>query len=103
MKGYLIANIEVRDAAGFDRYRQQVPAVIARFGGRYLVRGGEVRALEGDLGLKRVVILEFPSVEAARRFYESPDYEPLLELRAASTRSSVALVAGYEPPATSAG
>jgi uncharacterized protein (DUF1330 family) len=98
MKGYLIADIEVRDAATFDRYRQEVAPMIARFGGRYLVRGGEIRELEGHLGFKRLVILEFPSPEAAMRFYDSEEYRPLLELRKASAASSVALVTGYVPP-----
>lgn len=98
MKGYLFANIEIRDPEAFDRYRRDVAPLIARFGGRYLVRGGEVRELEGQLGLKRVVILEFPSMAAATAFYESEDYRPLLALRAASTASSVALIAGYVPP-----
>ena len=99
MPAYLIANIEVTDPEGFERYRTQVPAVIARHGGRYLVRGGTVHQVEGALGLKRLVILEFPSMEALRGFYDSADYAPLLRLRLDSTRSDVALVEGYAPPA----
>ena len=99
MPAYLIANIEVTDPEGFERYRTQVPAVIARHGGRYLVRGGAVHQVEGALGLKRLVILEFPSMEALRGFYDSADYAPLLRLRLDSTRSDVALVEGYAPPA----
>jgi uncharacterized protein (DUF1330 family) len=98
MAGYLIANIEVRDREAFEAYRRQVAPVIAAFGGRYLVRGGAVTPVEGDLGLRRLVILEFPSLEAVRRFYDSPEYAPLLRLRAESTVSHVALVEGYEPP-----
>ena len=70
-----------------------------RFGGRYLVRGGELLPVEGDLGLKRLVILEFPSVEAARRFYTSPEYAPLLKLRQESVASDIVLVEGWTPPA----
>lgn len=95
MKGYLIANIDVRDAGAFDEYREKVGPLIARFGGRYLVRGGKLRNLEGDLDLKRLVILEFPSLAEAERFYDSPEYKPLLELRSASTVSDVAIVEGY--------
>ena len=72
-----------------------MPAVIAQYGGRYLVRGGAMHPLEGDLGIDRLVILEFPSLEAAKRFYESPEYAPLLELRTETTRSHVAFVEGY--------
>lgn len=93
-KGYLIANLEVTDAAGFERYRAEVPAVIERFGGRYLVRGGALEAKEDAGRFKRVVVLEFETIERARQFYESDAYAPLLALRAASTRSEVVLVEG---------
>jgi uncharacterized protein (DUF1330 family) len=94
MPAYLIANITVRDAAGFEAYRAAVPAVIARFGGRYLVRGGTIEAKEGAPGLDRLVILEFPDMMAARAFYDSAEYAPLLAMRLASTAGSVALVEG---------
>jgi uncharacterized protein (DUF1330 family) len=99
MPAYLIANIDVHDRATFEAYRAQVPAVIASFGGRYRVRGGEVLPVEGDPGLKRVVILEFPSLVAARRFWDSPEYEPVKRLREQSATSHVALVDGM-PPST---
>ncbi len=98
MPAYLIANIEVTDPAGFERYRSAVPPVIAAHGGRYLVRGGAHRAVEGSLPLKRLVILEFPTMAALQGFYESADYRPLLELRLASARSEVAFVEGYAAP-----
>lgn len=94
MAAYLLANLTVRDAQKFEAYRQAVPAVIARFGGRYLVRGGAVEAKEGDPGLDRVVVLEFPDMAALRSFYESADYAPLLALRLAAADGTVALVEG---------
>ena len=54
---------------------------MAGFGGRYLVRGGDVRHLEGNFPLNRLVVLEFPTVEAAQHFYDSPEYQPILQLR----------------------
>jgi len=95
MKGYLIANLDVHDANAFEEYRQKVAPMIERFGGRYLVRGGKVRNLEGDLKLKRVIVLEFPSLAEAERFYDSPEYRPLIELRSKSTTSDVVIVEGY--------
>ena len=95
MKGYIIANIDVRDPSAFEEYRQKVSPLIARFGGRYLVRGGKLNNLEGNLALKRLVVLEFPSLGEAQRFYDSPEYKPLLDLRAASTVSDVVIVEGY--------
>ncbi len=94
MPAYLIANITVRDPAGFEAYRQAVPAVIAAHGGRYLVRGGAVEEKEGAPGLARLVILEFPDMAAARAFYDSPDYAPLLAMRLAATDGTLALVEG---------
>jgi len=99
MPAYMIANIEVLDAEGFERYRAAVPPVIARFGGRYLVRGGAVHHVEGAMPLKRLVILEFPSLAQARAFYDSAEYAPLLALRLATTRSEAVLVEGHVPPA----
>jgi uncharacterized protein (DUF1330 family) len=95
MSGYLIVNIEVTDPRGYEEYRQKVPPVLAKFGGRYIVRGGDVRVVEGDFPLKRLVIVEFPSLEALQTFYDSPEYQPLLKLRLASTRSDAVMVPGY--------
>lgn len=94
MAAYLLANLTVRDAQKFEAYRQGVPAVIARFGGRYLVRGGMVEAKEGDPGLNRVVVLEFPGMAEARAFYDSAEYAPLLALRLDAADGTVALVEG---------
>ena len=95
MKAYLIANITVTDPQRFAAYREQVPSVLAKYGGRFLVRAGAVHALEGDFGLDRFVVIEFPSAEAARRFYHSEEYAPLLKLRSETTNSEVAIVEGY--------
>ena len=96
--GYLVANVVVQDPAKFEEYRLQVPAVIAQYGGRYVVRGGQTDAVEkAGNGLARIVVLEFPNLEAARRFYHSPEYAPLIALRKASTQSDVVLIEGYAP------
>ena len=97
MPGYLIANVKVTDPEGFDRYRAGVPAVIAQYGGRYAVRGGAMERLENADGFTRLVVLEFPSLDAARAFYFSPEYAPLLKLRIETTESQVVLVDGFVP------
>jgi uncharacterized protein (DUF1330 family) len=97
MTAYLIANITVTDPARYQEYRAKVSSVVAQYGGRFLVRAGMVHPLEGDLGLDRVVVIEFPSLDAARRFYDSAEYAPLLKLRAETTRSQVAFVEGVPP------
>ena len=94
MPAYLVARIEVRDAAGFDAYREAVTPVIAQHGGRYLVRGGAMDVLEGKPPPGRLVVVEFPTMDAARAFYGSADYAPVLNLRLDSTDSEVVLVEG---------
>ncbi len=97
MPAYLIAQIDVRDPAGFEDYRTRVAPVIEMYGGRYLVRTGELERLEGAEQHRRLVILEFPSMDAAQGFYRSADYAPLLRQRQASAASNIALVEGYLP------
>ena len=95
-KTYLIADIRVHDPQAFADYRTRVPEVIARFGGRYLVRGGAMQDLEGEASFVRLTIIEFPSRQAARAFYESDDYAPLQTLRARAATSTLTFVEGYE-------
>ncbi len=94
MKGYLIATLVIHDRAMFERYRERVLAIIRDFGGRNLVRGAEVQTIEGDLELPGLVVLEFPSLDIARAFYESPEYRSIKEMRLRSSDSKVWLVEG---------
>jgi uncharacterized protein (DUF1330 family) len=98
MPAYLIANIRVTDPARFAEYRDKVAPLIARHGGRYLIRGGAVTPVEGEPRLERVVVLEFDDMAALRRFYDSADYAPLIALRQSASTGDVALVEGYTPP-----
>jgi uncharacterized protein (DUF1330 family) len=94
VSAYFIVDNEVTDPAGFEEYRKQVPATVERYGGRFLVRGGQIQTLEGDWKPKRIVVTEFPSMEQARRWYDSKEYRALKILRARSARGSVVLVEG---------
>jgi uncharacterized protein (DUF1330 family) len=94
MPAYVIADVEVLDAAGYEEYRQQVPATIAAFGGRYLARGGATEVLEGSWSPKRCVILEFPDMERFRGWWDSPEYVPLRRLRERTTRSHLVVTQG---------
>ena len=96
MKGYVIANVSVEDAAGYEGYRSQTAAIIEKYGGRFLVRGGAIEVKEGEPGIARLVILEFPSVEAARLFYDSPEYQAILPIRQAHAESSLCIVEGLD-------
>ena len=94
MKAYLIAELEVTDAAKFEEYRKRVPATIEQYGGKYIVRGGKTEALEGGWSPKRMVVLEFPSLEQAQKWYRSPEYAPLITLRQKGSKGKVILVEG---------
>ena len=96
MPAYLIADIDVTDPAGFEAYRQRVPTTLQPYGGRFLVRGGAVEALEGDWQPKRVVITAFPSLEQARRWDNSEAYREPKALRFKTATSKVMLVEGVE-------
>ena len=97
MPAYLVAQIDVRDPAGFEEYRARVAPVVEAYGGRYLVRTDQMELLEGAAPRGRLIILEFPSVNAAQGFYRSADYAPLLRQRLASAASDIVLVEGCAP------
>ncbi len=94
MAGYVIANVDVKDAAGYEEYRRLVPATIQKYGGTYLVRGGPHEVLEGEWTPSRVVVLEFSSVEQAKRWYFSDEYRPAKAIRQRTAVSSVVIVEG---------
>ena len=94
MPAYFIVDNEVTDPAGFEAYRKQVPSTVEKYGGKFLVRGGQVQTLEGDWKPKRIVVTEFPSIEQARRWYDSEEYGELKALRLRTARGSVVLVEG---------
>lgn len=94
MAGYIIGEIEITDPSVYETYRPLAAASIARHGGRYIVRGGTATLLEGEGDPKRMVVLEFPSLEAARAFYESDDYREARKIRQASSRGRLLLVEG---------
>jgi uncharacterized protein (DUF1330 family) len=94
MAAYVIGEIEVTDPALYEDYRKQVLAVVTQYGGRFIVRGGKLEPLEGGWSPKRVVALEFPSMEQARKWYGSPEYAPLIALRQRASRGKLLLVEG---------
>ena len=94
MAVYVIGEIEVTDQATYDDYRKQVPATVTKYGGRFIMRGGKVETLEGGWAPKRIVALEFPSMEQAQKWYRSAEYAPLIKLRQKASRGKLILVEG---------
>jgi len=96
MSAYLIVRVEVTDPERYREYMKHSPAAIAKFGGRFLARGGETVTLEGDQQPGRVVLVEFPSMEQAKAFYESPEYQAAKALREGAANGHFVAVAGVE-------
>ena len=92
---YLVVDATITDPERILRYRELAEVAVGRYGGRYLVRGGEVQTLEGDWKPERVVIVEFGSAEQVRRFYDSPEYRAAREAREGAARFDMLLVEGY--------
>jgi len=94
MSAYIIADIQVTDPVAYDDYRPLAAASVARFGGRFTVRGGKVDLLEGGPQPERIVVIEFPDADTARRWYQSEEYQAALKIRQAASRGRVLLVEG---------
>ena len=94
MAAYLIANIDVRDAAAYEEYKANVPVLVRKHGGEYLARGGAFVVLEGGWQPARMAVLRFPDMASARALYDDPEYEPLKKLRQRVTRTEFVVVEG---------
>jgi uncharacterized protein (DUF1330 family) len=91
---YVIADVEVVDADRYADYSAQVPATLELYGGHFLVRGGATDMIEGDWLPRRLVIIEFPSMDAAHRWYGSPEYQAILGIRHEAATARVILADG---------
>jgi uncharacterized protein (DUF1330 family) len=89
---FLIVDAKSSDPQAIQRYRELAQVAVAQFGGRYVVRGGEYQVLEGDWRPERLVVVEFPSLEQARRFYDSPEYLAARAARAGVSSFDMLLV-----------
>jgi uncharacterized protein (DUF1330 family) len=94
MVAYVIADVEVTDPAAYEEYRKRVPATIEKYGGKYLARGGATEVKEGGWTPARFVILEFPSMDQAKRWYASPEYAPALAIRKRASHSKLIFAEG---------
>ncbi len=94
MPAYVVVDVDVQDPERYERYKEMAPASIAHYGGRYLARAGRTEVLEGDWVPKRLVILEFETLEQARRWHDSPEYADALALRQATAASTMVAIEG---------
>jgi len=95
MAAYVIVNIiEIKDPATYEEYRRVVSASIEQYGGKFIVRNGKFDVVEGDWHPNRIVILEFESMEQAKCWYNSEEYQDPKELRWKSAESQMVFVEG---------
>ena len=98
MPAYLISQIDVHDPVGYEEYRKLVSPSLAKYGGKFIARGGKIDVLEGDWSPRRVVICEFESIERARQWYESEEYRPAMKIRQQTSTAKIIVVEGTGAP-----
>jgi uncharacterized protein (DUF1330 family) len=94
MAAYVVVQVDVKDPLRYEDYKRMVPASLAKYGGRFLVRGGHTETLEGTWEPKRFVLVEFPDVAQARAWWASPEYAEAKALRQATSLTQMILVEG---------
>ncbi len=94
MAAYVIVDIEVTNPTGYEDYKNLAAPAVAQYGGKYIARGGKTETLEGDWNPQRLVILEFPNMERAKEWLNSPEYRPARELRHKYAKSKMIVVQG---------
>lgn len=94
MSAYVVVQVDVTDPARYEDYKKMVPESLAKFGGRFIVRGGQTETLEGTWAPKRFVIVEFPDMERARAWWASEEYAEAKALRQATSSTEMILVQG---------
>jgi uncharacterized protein (DUF1330 family) len=95
-KGYVLVQVDVTNPQQYSEYTKLSPGIIAKYGGRYLARAGRTATLEGTAARSRVALLEFASFDAARTFYNSPEYTAARKLRDGAGVAQLVLVEGVE-------
>ena len=96
MAAYMIARVNVTDWDKYNEYIKVTPDIIAQYGGRFIVRGGETVTLEGPEEKWRIVVVEFPDLARAEEFYHSPEYAAAKDIRAGAAEAQFVAVSGVE-------
>lgn len=94
MRGYVLVEIDIHSPEGYEDYKKLTPATIAAYDGRFIVRGGKTENLEGNWNAKRIVVLEFPTVERAKEWWASEAYAPAKKIRQQSATTKMIVVEG---------
>ncbi len=94
MTAYAIVRVNVTDPDQYEKYKALTPAAVAAHGGRFIVRGGAHEVLEGDPEDRRIVVVEFPDLDSARTFYDSPEYREARAVREGAAEMQMLIVEG---------
>ena len=94
MAAYVLANVTIKEPVRYEDYRRRVTPTLEKYGGLFIVRGGPVEILEGDWRPGRLVIIEFPSIEQARAWWNSPEYTEAKRIRQATSEGTLLIVEG---------
>jgi uncharacterized protein (DUF1330 family) len=94
MCAYVIVEIDIVDPAGYEEYKQLASATVEKYGGKYIIRGGTVETLEGDWNPKRIVVLQFDSMQRAKEWLNSEEYREPRKMRHRTARTRMVVVEG---------
>ena len=94
MSAYVIVEIEILDPTGYEEYKKQAAATVHKYGGKYIVRGGKTEVLEGNWKPKRIVILEFESIERAKEWLNCEEYREPRKMRHRTAKTNMLVVEG---------
>ena len=97
MSAYIVAEIQITDPVAYQAHAPIALATVARFGGRIIAGGSKIELLDGGPMPNRIVVIEFPDAETARRWYRSDDYQAALKVRLSTSQGRVFLIEGAEP------
>ena len=96
MAAYLLARVEVTNWDRYKEYTKETPGIIAKYGGKFIARGGEMITLEGPEETRRLVLIEFPSLEQAKEFYHSQEYQETKKLRTGAASGQFLAIDGVD-------
>jgi uncharacterized protein (DUF1330 family) len=96
MKAYVVVDVDIHDPVHYEEYKKLTPGSLVAYGGKFLVRGGKTETIEGDWAPVRFVILEFPSMEKAKAWYASDDYQKARIIRQRSAHTQMIFAEGFE-------
>ena len=98
MAAYVIVEIEVVDPVGYEEYKKRAAATVHKYGGKYIVRGGKAEVLEGNWKPKRIVILEFPTMDRAKEWLNCEEYREPRKKRHATAKTNMLVIEGFDDP-----